>query len=593
MKDKSLKIYTIAFRLWLIAILAFFVCIALVTNGFRGVIQDTTFGNSQFFLILLFISFILGLISFPIGVLNLTYSLVSKRKVKNKLVKVLLFIGILFILPAYILISWLFRVVGLVKNKKISLNLLKKENFLKLINVLFVILFLLPIWLTGYLVFGILTSQLILSELGYSPVTETIVGTGSMYPTFPKGNKLTPKEQYQEIVAKANFINYPSGIVIFGKRYFGRELKRGDIITFQNKKTEEETKKSFGIATGFLKRLIALPGDTLMLKSGIVYLNGKPLREPYIAKPRSTFAESYLSECVEINIPPNKIFVMGDNRKGSGDSREIGFVDFKEIDHVLPIENQKGTWDKNYRDTSKDLAEISKIKIDKEKYLALLNSKRKEAGRKLLQYQPKLEKSANLRGEIILKFDDFSWKATKSGYTMYKAMLDANYSNITYGEAPTQGYFEADELIDNQFQFPKTKDFLLNKDYQEIGISEVEGKINNCPTQLIIQHFAGYVPPNYTKDVIESWEKALSGLKNIQSGWQSLKQYPQVYGKNKSDVDIINDIISQRISMIEGIVASMKANQWLTPEQDKYTQTTDELLANEQNSLADKLNSIY
>ncbi len=593
MKNKAFKVYTIAFGLWLIAILGFFICVVLATNGLRGVIQDTAFGNSQFFLILLLIFFILGLISFSIGIINLTYFLVSKRKVKNKLAKVLLFIGILFVLPAYILISWLFRIFRLVKNKNIDLNFLKKRNFSKLINVSFVILFLLPIWFAGYLVFGALTSQLILSELGYSQVTESIAGTGSMYPTFPKSNKLTLIEKADDIVASANFISYPSGIVLFGNRYFGRDLKRGDVILFQNQKTDEITKQLYDRVGGYIKRIIALPGDVLELRGGIVYLNGKPLREPYTAKPRSTFAETFLSECNAIKIPAHKIFAMGDNRKGSGDSREIGFVDFKDINHVIPIENQKGILDKNYRNTSKDFDEASKIKIDKQKYLELLNSKRKEAKVQLLKYQPNLEKSASLRGEIILKYDDFSYEATRSGYTMKKAMQDVGYSNIIWNEAFVQGYYESEELIEYYLEYPEWKKFLLEKDYQEIGIFEVEGKINNCPTQVIIQHFAGYIPPNYSKELIEGWENALNGLKNIQSGWQGLKQYSQIYDKNKSDVDRINDIISQRISMIEGIVVKMKANQWLSSEQDKYTQTTDKALSDEENSLADKLNSIH
>ncbi|MDP2637656.1 MAG: hypothetical protein Q8P26_01180, partial [Candidatus Levybacteria bacterium] len=159
------------------------------------------------------------------------------------------------------------------------------------------------------------------------------------------------------------------------------------------------------------------------------------------------------------------------------------------------------------------------------------------------------------------------------------------------GETRVQGYFEADELIDNQFQFPKTKDFLLNKDYQEIGLSEVEGEINGCPTQVITQHFAGYVPPNYSSDLIDGWGKSLNSLRNIQPGWQSLKENPRIYDKNKNEVNRINDIISQRINMIEKIVAKMKANQWLSSEQDKYTRETDKTLGDEGNSIADKLNN--
>ncbi|MCL5434837.1 MAG: signal peptidase I [Patescibacteria group bacterium] len=589
MKNKAVKIYTIAFILWLIAILIFILCIIFGTNGFRADVQSTIFGRSPFFLSIFTVSIALGLIAFLIGVLSLTSFLVSRKKIKNQFLKLLLFIGILFILPIYILVSWFIKGLSLVKSKKIKIDLIKKEYFTKLVTVFFVIIFLLPLWIGGYLAVGALAAY----QLGYVAESISIGGTGSMYPTFPKGQGKTLQEQAKEVVGASGMFPYPNGLVLFGQRVLGHQVGRGDIVVLENDTLREYNKKLLDKESGWVKRVVAIGGDTLEIKNGIVYLNNQSLKEPYIAKARSTFGEAFLKECNKITVPENSIFVMGDNRKGSGDSREVGLFNVSDVKYVLPLKDQKGDLVKYWRDTSKDFDEASKIKIDKEKYLELLNSKRKEAGVQLLKYQPKLEISASLRGEIILKYDDFSYEATRSGYTMYKAMADANYSNITYGEAPTQGYFEADELIDNQFQFPKTKEFLLNKDFQEIGISEVEGKINNCPTQVIIQHFAGYVPPNYAKDVIESWEKSLDGLKNIQSGWQDLKHYSQIYDKNKSDVDRINDIISQRISMIEGIVVKMKANQWLSSEQDKYTRTIDKALSDEENSLADKLNSIH
>ena len=321
-------------------------------------------------------------------------------------------------------------------------------------------------------------------------------------------------------------------------------------------------------------------------------MNGEPLKEPYTAQPRSTFGETFLSECKKIVVPNDSVFVMGDNRKGSGDSREIGFIEMSAINHVLPLKSQTGVLDKAWRDTSKDFDEASKLKLNKDKYLELLNEKRKEAGAKEIKYQPKLEISASKRGETILKFDDFSFEATQSGYTMSKAMRDANYSNIVWGEAPTQGYYEAEELIDNQFQFPESKKFLLDKTYQEVGIAEVEGEINGCPTQVIVQHFAGYIPPNYKKEDIESWREVLNRLKEIQPSWERLKTYPKFYQENKEDIDQITSIINQRIINIEAVVRRMEANQWLTEEEKKYAEN-DKALYDQQELLATKINAKF
>jgi signal peptidase I len=116
--------------------------------------------------------------------------------------------------------------------------------------------------------------------LGYATVPIPVSGTGSMYPTFPKGTGKDPKELGKEVVGYPGMLPYPNGIVFNGKRYFDYKLQRGDIVVFENEATDEITKEKYGSASGFVKRLIAFPGDTIELRGGIVYLNNKPLAEP-------------------------------------------------------------------------------------------------------------------------------------------------------------------------------------------------------------------------------------------------------------------------------------------------------------------------
>lgn len=426
--------------------------------------------------------------------------------------------------------------------------------------------------------------------LGYGSETISISGTGSMYPTFPKGEGKDPKALAREIVDTPGMIRYPNGLAIAGIRWFGYEIGRGDIVAIENETIREMSQKMYGESTGWVKRVIGLPGDLLELREGIVYVNNAPLAEPYTAKPHSTFGEKFLGECKKVNIPKDSIFVMGDNRKGSGDSREIGFVEMSAIDHVLPLKNQKGVLDSAWRDTTNDFNPSTKITLDKVEYLSLLNEKRKEAGAKPLTYQPKLEVSSKRRGENILKYNDFSYEATKSGFTMVKAMRDANYSNIVWGEAPTQGYYESEELLENQFQFPLSRNFLLDKTFEEIGISEVEGEINGCPTQVIVLHLAGYVPPNYKKADIETWKTNMNHLRGIAASWANLKNDENFYRDRKADVDRINEIIAIRIKYAEVIVSRMEANQWFT-QSDKREIEEYKALYYEQEELAKKLNT--
>jgi len=87
-----------------------------------------------------------------------------------------------------------------------------------------------------------------------------------------------------------------------------REPKIGEVIVFQ-----PPTNRN----TDYIKRIIALPGDTIEIKSGTVYVNSLPLDEPYIkAHP------SYILP--KETIPENEYFVLGDNRNNSNDSHSWG-----------------------------------------------------------------------------------------------------------------------------------------------------------------------------------------------------------------------------------------------------------------------------
>jgi len=538
---------------------------------------------------------LLGSLAFLIALVSLVSLILVKKRKKgqNKLFFFIKLVFILAILPLYLLVYIIKPLEFIKRLRRFGLKgLLPKpihlKPFLKGAVALLIIGFVMfPIWIGGYFVAGTMTAY----QLGYVPEDMAIVGTGSMYPTWPKGTKgKSPKDLAKEVVSTAGFLHYPNGIVISGKRFFGHTLGRGDIITWENDATRALTSQDGGTPAGLLKRLIGLPGDTIELRDGVMYLNGEPQKEPYIARPHSSFGEKFLKECQVITVPEGEVFAMGDNRKGSADSREIGFAPIKDINYVLPLSKQKGILDKNWRDTAKDLDVSSKVRLDKTRYVELLNEKRKEAGARPLKYQPLLEKSAFKRGEVILKYDDFSYEATRSGYTQLKAMNEVGYSNIVYGEAPTLGYYEAEELIENQFEFPDTKKFLLNKEFQEIGISEVEGKLNGCPSQVMVQQFAGYVPPNYKTEDTESWKTNLSRLREIQPSWARLKDNASFYQKNKADVDRINEIISVRIANISTIVARMEANQWLTATEQRMV-NQDVALYNEQEALATRLNS--
>jgi signal peptidase I len=102
-----------------------------------------------------------------------------------------------------------------------------------------------------------------------------------------------------------------------------REIERGDVIVF---KYPEEPERDF------IKRVIGLPGETVELRNKKVYVNGRPLDEPYVhfLEPASNAQEVTSFDVRErygpVTVPPDRYFVMGDNRDNSQDSRYWGFL---------------------------------------------------------------------------------------------------------------------------------------------------------------------------------------------------------------------------------------------------------------------------
>lgn len=97
---------------------------------------------------------------------------------------------------------------------------------------------------------------------------------------------------------------------------------KGDVIVFKNPRNEAED---------FIKRVLALPGDTIKVEDQKVYVNGVVLDEYYLPPDTPTHPGSYLKEGMEITVEENTLIAIGDNRDHSSDSREWGPLPNKEI----------------------------------------------------------------------------------------------------------------------------------------------------------------------------------------------------------------------------------------------------------------------
>ncbi|GGE44060.1 signal peptidase I [Pullulanibacillus camelliae] len=132
-----------------------------------------------------------------------------------------------------------------------------------------------------------------------------VVQGKSMQPTFQDGNRL--------IVNKIDYdISKP---------------KRFDVIVFHATKTDD-----------YIKRVIGLPGDKIAYKHDVLYVNGQPVKEPYLEPYKKDLTTGQLTEDFTLKgktgqtrVPKDKLWVMGDNRRVSEDSRYFGFVDMKQV----------------------------------------------------------------------------------------------------------------------------------------------------------------------------------------------------------------------------------------------------------------------
>src|SRR5215467_4370705 len=153
---------------------------------------------------------------------------------------------------------------------------------------------------------------LVVSEIrGWIRDVFFVVGTAIMIviflyqPVKVEGTSMLPELKDQERI----FVN--KFVYRFGK------ISRRDIVVFWYPRDPSKS---------FIKRVIGLPGDTIEIRKGIVYLNGEILDEPYLLP---KYMDTRTME--EVRVEPGFYFVMGDDRKYSSDSRAWGLVPEKYI----------------------------------------------------------------------------------------------------------------------------------------------------------------------------------------------------------------------------------------------------------------------
>jgi len=145
------------------------------------------------------------------------------------------------------------------------------------------------------------------------------VRTFLFQPTIVEGDSMAETLKPHERVLVNRFI------------YHFSPIQRGDIVVFHAMGGKE-----------LIKRVIGLPGDRIEMRHDVLYVNGQPVEEPYLKENLRIWAEKekllgfqsprpFTEDFSEVQVPAGKIFVLGDNRPASSDSRFFGFVSMSDV----------------------------------------------------------------------------------------------------------------------------------------------------------------------------------------------------------------------------------------------------------------------
>lgn len=174
----------------------------------------------------------------------------------------------------------------------------------------------------------------------YFIATPTIVQQPSMFPTLKQGQRLILNRTIR----------------------IGKQVpKRGDIVTFEAPSREYLSSAEVDLLnpvaiydykinnifskiryyileigkTSYIKRVIGLPEEHVKIENGKVYINGEQLEEPYLQE--GVITDSLDGSFVDVTVPKDCLFVMGDNRPQSTDSRRFGCVPIEKLESKVWI----------------------------------------------------------------------------------------------------------------------------------------------------------------------------------------------------------------------------------------------------------------
>lgn len=187
----------------------------------------------------------------------------------------------------------------------------------------------------------IIIAVILALAIRYYIITPTVVKKSSMYPTLMENQRLLLSRiirTTKEIPSRGDIITFekPSKI-----SYTADEIdKENPIAKYEYIPSNFIKKFSYYILEigkeSYIKRVIALPGEHVVIKDGKVFINNKELDEKYLQEDVKTEINQNIG-FDDFIVPQNCIFAMGDNRSGSMDCRDFGCIPLEKIEGTVWI----------------------------------------------------------------------------------------------------------------------------------------------------------------------------------------------------------------------------------------------------------------
>jgi signal peptidase I len=317
-------------------------------------------------------------------------------------------------------------------------------------------------------------------------------------------------------------------------------ISRGDIVTFSNTETD---------GSGYVKRVVGLPGETLSIRNGVVWVGDRALIEPYTYLQKPTYGNTFLGECEAKTIPDGYVAVMGDNRAVSWDSRAIGWVATSDIDGVRKEQEPV------LQSTPPDIRQAEEF--NEKEFLRLLNEKRTANKIGPVITHAEITSAAMTRAKTI----DQQFVAWKQNKTSVEDDLNAaGYRTNAVHEYVVFGALSAADALEQIVGDPDEKDMFLSGQFTEIGMGVVTRQDGVCSYPIRVVVLSWPALATYDADVVAFWKKEAKTLN------ENLQDYQRWVGFSNLDQAKLKSLIqltSQMVLTADRLSRKMVAREWL------------------------------